>query len=232
MIITEACVACGECLQFCPVLAIEIKENQAVIREEDCVECGNCLRTASCPVNAIERNELTWPRTIRHILSDPQSLYAETGVTGRGTEEMKTNCVTGRFVPGELGIAIDVGRPNMGVKISEIEKITQALAALGLTFEKDNPITALLKDNQGNIAEEVKNERILSGVVECKVKEEEIDLALARIEEVAGELDTVFSLGIIAPVYSNGEIPVWDKLTANGWDIRPNGKTNIGLGRK
>ncbi len=37
---------------------------------------------------------------------------------------MKTNDVTERYKKDELGISIDVGRPNRGTTFREIEKIT------------------------------------------------------------------------------------------------------------
>ena len=48
--ISEECVACGTCLEECPVDAI--KEGEPYVIDEDkCTDCGSC--TEVCPVEAI-----------------------------------------------------------------------------------------------------------------------------------------------------------------------------------
>ena len=49
-----------------------------------------------CPTAAFEPDELAWPRVVRRAFSDPRVPHESTGVDGRGTEEVKTNDVTGR----------------------------------------------------------------------------------------------------------------------------------------
>ena len=110
----DLCIQCEACIEYCPANAIGIEDDEARIDQELYTECNNCLRADVCPVDAIVQNELVWPRTIRNIFSDPISVFKETGVSGRGTEESKTNDVTHRFKKGEVGFAIDVGRPNAG----------------------------------------------------------------------------------------------------------------------
>jgi len=46
----EKCTGCSVCVEVCPVKAIQIKNEKAVINEE-CVECGACIN--QCPSNAI-----------------------------------------------------------------------------------------------------------------------------------------------------------------------------------
>ena len=46
------CKNCYKCLKECPVKAIKIENNQAVIIEERCILCGKC--TLVCPQNAKE----------------------------------------------------------------------------------------------------------------------------------------------------------------------------------
>ena len=106
----ELCTGCGQCVPYCPVNAIRLEDDVSVIDFDECAECGCCLRMADCPVDAIYQQELTWPRTVRSILSDPLTVAEESGISGRGTEEMKTNECTGRFKLGMVGIGIEVGR--------------------------------------------------------------------------------------------------------------------------
>lgn len=232
IILAEKCRGCGICKDICPVQAISIVDKVAIINKERCVECGVCLRTAKCPQNAIVEEELKWPRTIRSVMSDPLSEFTQTGVTGRGTEEMKTNDVTKRFKLGEVGFALDVGRPNTGTTLAEIEKIAQALIKIGVRFEKDNPITFYMEDSEKGIFKpEVRNEFIMSGIIEFKVPRDMMIKVLNTITDIEKKVNTVFTLGVITRLDSDGNIPIKQKLEQNGFQIRPNGKTNIGLGR-
>lgn len=48
--ITEECIACGTCVDSCPVGAI-VEAGDKFTINEDCTECRAC--EDSCPVNAI-----------------------------------------------------------------------------------------------------------------------------------------------------------------------------------
>ena len=152
--------------------------NRAVINDDACVECGTCFRGMStenlnpvmvrtirkaakffrfrfepepdvCPTGAFEMNELQMPRLIRQIFSDPVVEHKSTGIKGRGTEEVKTNDVSLRISPGEVGYTIEFGRPGVGVRFSDIQAMTRTLAKEpGVTFEKNNPITHLMTDTR------------------------------------------------------------------------------------
>ena len=51
-VITDKCIACGECAEACPVECISEGDGIYVIDAEECIECGSCL--AVCPVEAPE----------------------------------------------------------------------------------------------------------------------------------------------------------------------------------
>ncbi|HNY23249.1 MAG: 4Fe-4S binding protein [Bacteroidales bacterium] len=49
--ITDSCVACGTCIDECPVGAISAGDIY-VINPDECIDCGACA--AACPTGAIE----------------------------------------------------------------------------------------------------------------------------------------------------------------------------------
>src|SRR6478609_2008129 len=89
-----------------------------------------------CPTAAFEPDELKWPRVVRRAFSDPRVPHESTGVEGRGTEEVKTNDVSGRVQVGEVGFTIEFGRPAVGVRFYEVQEMCSALARAGVSFEK------------------------------------------------------------------------------------------------
>lgn len=228
----DRCSGCKLCLDYCPVGAIVMEEREARINEDLCTECGNCKRVDVCAEGAFEETQLEWPRSIRAIFSNPLSEFKETGITGRGTEEMKTNDVTGRFGPDDIGFAVDVGRPNVGTRLKEVEKLTKAVAEVEVLFEPHNPVTFLMKNKQtGELKPEVRNANVVSSVVEFKVGLDKVLEVVRALKKVARNINTVFSVGVITRVGADGSIPVRSLLEPEHIDIRPNGKTNLGLGR-
>ena len=123
-----------------------------------------------CPTAAFEPETLSWPRVVRRAFSDPRVPHESTGVEGRGTEEVKTNDVSGRVKVGEVGFTIEFGRPGVGVWFRDIQKMCWALADAEVSFEKKNPITSLMSDvATGTLREDILNEKVLSAIVEIKV---------------------------------------------------------------
>jgi len=229
----DLCIGCEGCLEYCPVNAIRVEDEQTTIDQDLCTECGNCLRSGICPVDAIVRNELAWPRTIRNIFSDPISVFKETGVSGRGTEESKTNDVTNRFKKGEVGFAIDVGRPNAGgIRLREVEKICTELSTLNISYDPDNPLSYLMKDHQtGELKDEVLDEFVVSAIIEFKTPLARCAEVVKKLEEISHHINTVFSVGVISCIDEDWTIPAAKILEGAGYEIRPNGKTTLNLGR-
>lgn len=228
----ELCVGCGNCIPYCPMRAIALQDGHAVVDRDACVECGACVRNG-CPFGALEFEELAWPRVIRRFFSDPNFSHSTTTKgMGRGTAEMKTNDVTGRYRRGKAGIGIEMGRPSVGVGFDDIETVTRRLGELGIEFEEKNPLTSLMADKQrGIFKEEVKGERLLSAIVEFSVDTDKLSGAMELIKEFDRKLNTVFSVFLCSRVEEDGSIPNVEAVKKMGYWVSPNAKCNVGLGR-
>ncbi len=204
----------------------------AVIEEDECVECSVCLRSGCCPTDALFQPALDWPRIVRKNFSDPLKIHPETRIPGRGTEEMKTNEVTGRYRWGKYGMAFELGRPGVGSRFHDVEKVAQALATLKVEFEENNPVTKLMVDRKkGSIRPEVLGEKVLSAIVEFMTPAENLPQILEVLGRVSKEIDTVFSGDIISRVGPEGSVPSVKSLQQMNRFISINGKSNVGLGR-
>jgi ferredoxin len=233
--------------------------NRARINSDQCVECFTCYRGMSkehlnpmfvrairktaqffrfrfdpepdiCPTDAIVAEELSWPRIVRRAFSDPQVPHESTGIHGRGTAEVKTNDVTARVKEGEAGFVVEFGRPGIGARFRDIERVTKVLAELGVEFESNNPVTSLMSDpSRGLIRPEILDEKVLSAIVEIKTRLQDVPAVLKRIKEVSRELATVVSLGVSTRCGAAGEEPLREILEREGYPTY-RGKTNLGLG--
>jgi len=145
---------------------------------------------------------------------------------------MKTNDVTGRFPFGFAGVAVEMGRPGVGTSFRDLQTVAMAIAKLGVEFEPNNPVAELMIDQKtGKIREEVLDERVLSAILEFKIKIDKLREVLVAIRDVSMKIDTVFSLDLISRVNPDGSTPALAIAKEAGFSSRPNTKTNVGLGR-
>jgi hypothetical protein len=242
-------------------IVIDALINRAVIDYDECVECSTCYRGMSqehlnptlvravrrvaklfrfrfepepdvCPTAAFVMEDLSWPRIVRRVFSDPLVEHTSTGIHGRGTEEVKTNDVSKRIGVGEVGYVIEMGRPGVGVRFHDIQTMTSALAEIGVVFEAKNPITHLMTDQaRGTLRQDLLNEKILSAIVETKTTIKEVEAVLDTVFEVSRRIDTVVAVGVSTRCYEDGEDPELAPLLAGlGYGLE-RAKTNMGLGR-
>jgi len=234
---------------------------RATVNRDECVECYSCYNGLSqehlnptivrtvrkifkmmrvrfdpepdvCPTAAFAPEELTWPRVVRRAFSDPRVPHESTGIEGRGTEEVKTNDVSGRVKVGEVGFTIEFGRPGVGVWFRDIQEMSWELARAGVAFEKRNPVTTLMTDiGTGTIREDIMNEKVLSAILEIKVPVERTEEIIRLVRDVEKRLDTVVALGVATRCDPDGEervvAPILERL---GYKLE-RAKTNTGLGR-
>ncbi|MDI7258892.1 MAG: ferredoxin family protein [Thermodesulfobacteriota bacterium] len=230
----EKCISCLECLDFCPMNCISEGGEAAIIDQDECVECGVCLRAGVCSVDALYMPEESkkYPRSIRAAFSDPLVEHPGLRQGGRGTEEMKTNDVTGRYRRGDYGMALEFGRPGAGTRLGEIEKVTSVLRSMNIEIEEANPVFHLMADPKaGKLKPEVLNEKVLSAIVEFKIKEDQLKKVVKTLMPVLEQVDTVVSWGLATRFAEDGTLPVRSKLKDLGLPARPNAKMNMGLGR-
>jgi len=229
----EVCIGCEQCLVYCPVGSISMGDDVAEINRDECVECFNCYRSQICSVEAIIPEDLEWPRSIRRALSDPQTIDDKTWISGRGTAEMKTNDLTNRIKFGFVGVGIELGRPNLGTRFSDVERVAMAIAPCGVTFEEENPVTTLMVDTKtGKLQQEILNEKVLTAIVEGTIAVERLGSLLDALEEVSNRIDTVMSIGLSSRVQGDGSLAFDEVLKAKGIKASSCGKVNIGLGKR
>jgi ferredoxin len=240
---------------------IDPVRKRATIQSDECVECYACFNGLSqehlnptlvrtvrrvfaalrvrfepepdvCPTAAFEPDELVWPRVVRRAFSDPRVPHESTGVEGRGTEEVKTNDVTGRVKVGEVGFTIEFGRPGIGVRFHQIQQMCWALAEARVSFEKKNPITSLMTDvPSGTLNPEILDEKVMSAIVEIKVPVERAEEMIRLIWDVEKKLQTVIALGVATRCDERGEDEVVAPLLERLGYTLHRAKTNVGLGR-
>ena len=238
----QICIRCEQCIPYCPVAAITYDEEGHLVHvnQEECVECGVCLRSEVCPVDAIYQPELAWPRVLRSMWSSVIHIHKETGSTGRGTEEMKTNDVTGRFKPGEVGFGVELGRPRLGARFEDAEKVATALAKHGVEFEPNNPLTRYLDTKTGKflnswqghpLDQSFRKTKVMTFIIEFKTEQDKIKEIYETLKNVSKEINTVMSIDLISKCTENGKIPVKSILDKEGIKYYINGKTCVGLGK-
>lgn len=226
------CQNCAKCIPFCPMGAIRLKEKKVIIDQDECVECGVCLRSGICPNSAFFRDELPWPRILRAEFSDPTIPHKRTAIAGRGTAEMKTNDVTGRIKRGEIGIAVELGRPGIGTRFREVEKVIKAVAHMHVTLEEANPVSALIDNKEeGTLFAEILEEKVLSAIVEFKAPCARAEEILQLLAKIADQIDTVASISLIGRSDPDGSFPLEKFLIEKKIEFYANGKVNLGLGR-
>jgi ferredoxin len=233
----EVCVGCGRCQPYCPAGAISYDGLKSTVDQETCYECGTCLRSEVCPVDALAESPdvYEYPRAVRKYFSDPVTTHVTTGISGRGTEESKTNDVTLRVGPDKIGIGIEVGRPTLGTSLRELQKLTQALASRGIReIEPHNPVHSLIQDPiTGDLKPELLEEKVLSAIIEIQVKRDRLRDILRTMKQVSREMESVFSLDVFTILDPGLKVPqdVLEAIESEGFSWRPNAKINMGLGR-
>jgi hypothetical protein len=134
-----------------------------------------------------------------------------------------------------VGVAIEVGRPTIGMSLLDVQKNTRAIARAGAyKIEECNPIHSMLANEAtGDLKPELLGERVLSAIIELEVERDQLRSLLQTLKEVAREVESVFCIDVFTVVGPGLAIPkeVLGSIRAEGFTWRPNAKINMGLGR-
>lgn len=221
------CFGCGDCITICPMDAI-VLDNKASIDADECVECGVCSRSRICPVDAIKEGDLKWPRVLRGIYSNPLAKHEGTEVYGRGTEGIKTNDSQNFYEPGTIGVVIELGRPVLGARFRDVERVLKKFKSHGYSLAPHSPVVALIEDPQaGSLKPEILPEKVMSCIVEFALPDNAADELMAIIRELGSEVDTVFNVCVALRADEAGGSPLKNLFGENIHTI-PDVKVNIG----
>jgi len=210
--------------------AMSMSHRKASIDSNECAECGTCSRSKICPVDAIKTVELEWPRVLRETFSNPQAVPKSTGVGGRGTEGIKTNDSQTRYRRGEMGVFVEHDRPVLGARFHDVERVVKKFKSHGYEVIWQNPIAELIDDPKtGALKPEILNEKIISCVVEYLLPDSAADELMTMVQEVAGEVESVFNLSVALRADDAGRTRIGELFGPDVFRL-PNGKVNIGMG--
>jgi ferredoxin len=224
------CVGAGECVPVCPMGAIDVEGREtARIDPNECAECGTCTRSRICPEDAIKEGELSWPRVLRAVFSNPLAEHESTGVPGRGTEGIKTNDTTTRYRSGSMGVFVELGRPALGARFLEAERVVKKFTAHGFPVVEDNPVVELIADQKtGALDPRILDEKAISILIEFIVPDTRREELMTMLAELGEEVTTVFNVSVALQADEDGRSPLPRLFGRGTWSL-PNGKVNLGL---
>jgi hypothetical protein len=208
-----------------------LDDGKATIDPDQCAECGVCTRARVCPSDGIKMVKLAWPRSLRSLFSDPLAKHESTQVYGRGTEETKTNDSQNLYAKGFIGVIVELGRPVLGARFSDVEKVVKKFASRGYRVPPKNPVTPLVQDPAvGSLKPEILQEKVISCLVEFILPESAAGELMGMIGELEGEVDTVFNVCVGIPADDEGRPRLHEIFGPNVHSL-PQVKVNLGMAR-
>jgi len=116
--------------------------------------------------------------------------------------------------------------------MTDLEKVLQVLVRMDVELETNNAVFAFLEEPfTGKVKPDFRNEKVLSAILEFKIREEQLEEIVRQLRPVLAEVDTVVSWGLASRFAEDGTLPVRARLEALGVPTRPNAKINMGMGR-
>jgi len=209
--------------------AISLDRGKSSIDPDECAECGVCWRSRTCPADAIQLGDLKWPRVLRATFSDPLAEHKATGVGGRGSEGMKTNDSQHRYERGAMGVFVELGRPALGARFRDVERVVKKFKSHGYDVSSHNPVSGLIADpTTGALRAEILNEKVISCLIEFLLPRNAAAELMSIIHELADEVETVFNVSVALRAADDGQTPLTEIFGPNVFSL-PNGKVNVGM---
>ena len=128
-----------------------------------------------------------------------------------------------------MGVFVELGRPAIGTRFVDVEKVVRKFKAHGFPVIPDNPVAELIADPAtGALKPETLKEKAISVLVEFILPNTRVGELMAMIEELSFEVETVFNVSIALRGYPDGSSPFRDLFGIGTFSL-PNGKVNLGL---
>ena len=188
-----------------------------------------CSRSGRCPVDAIRTVELEWPRVLRSVYSNPLAEHKTTQVPGRGTEGIKTNDSQDTYGRGTFGVFVELGRPALGARFYDVERVTRKFRTHGYGLVPHNPVASLIDDPKtGALKPDVLQEKVISCLLEFILPDSAAQELMRMAQELAEEVETVFNVSVALRASESGASPL-DALFGSDTFHLPNAKVNLGM---
>jgi hypothetical protein len=219
---------------FCPDDAIEYRDGVCSVDAKLCTLCGSCH--GHCPSGALQPStDLTELQIFQQAFGNPGAGTKVTGGNaGRGGQEVKTLDVSPRLKEDEISLCLDIGRPGVGVRMRDAERIVLALLAAGMEFLPGDafPLATIIPDRKtGKFRPDCLDMRLHTLLMEGVFHKSKLPAVLKALQEVSREIDTVICPGLILAVDANCDNPALACLDDLGIPRPHRGKINVGLGR-
>ena len=145
----------------------------------------------------------------------------------------KLNEVHGRISKDSTAVVVEVGRPGVSTTLADVEKVCMALAAAGFTFDPGSGVTGLMVDvAAGKLQPDILNERVMHAMIHYTCPNDHLPAGLRALREVAGRVNTVFSIGFSSLLDAEGIGPAVAICEEAGFVVKPHGKTSVGMASK
>lgn len=136
----DKCKGCTKCMLKCPVEAIRLKNEKAVIYEEKCIECGECIKACTYKACLPKKNELEELKNYKvNIVIPTVTMYSQFAdcidpdILNEGLNELGFNEVYDITYACDIAIEIikkeidDVEKPTIGIFCPCIESLIKTM---------------------------------------------------------------------------------------------------------
>jgi hypothetical protein len=126
-------------------------------------------------------------------------------------------------------VFVELGRPALGTRFRDVERVVQRFRSHDIRVVEDNPVAGLIADpSSGALKPEILDEKAISVLVEFVMPAAEAETLLAIVEQLDLEMDTVFNLSVALRADEQGRSNLASLFGTELFSL-PNGKVNLGM---